>query len=919
MYVGGSATVTLTNTTLSDDAAKGGTGGGGAGGDNGGSGQGGGVYVGGTATVTLTDATLSKDTAQGGDGGSADLQGGTGGSGEGGGVYAGESATLTLTNITLSGDAARGGNGGFGFTFGSIGGDGRGGGVCVGGSATVTLTNATLSGGTAQGGAGSEGVLGQGGGGNGQAGGLFNGGTTTLRNCIVANSTSGVDVFNSGTLNGSTNLIESGSGLGGMTGTVTADPNLSSQLADYGGPTQTHALLPGSPAIDAGASGAGLPPTDQRGMFRVGGVDLGAFESQGFTLTPVAGSSPQAAAPSTPFANPLALTVTANNPAEPVDGGRVTFAAPMSGASAALSATTATIAGGQVAVSATANATLGSYLATAATVGATSVSFALTNSTRPTDISLNNTAVDENQPPGTTVGTFSTTDPDAGDSFTYALVSGVGDSDNAAFTIVGNQLQTAVTFDFEGQKFYSIRVQSKDAGGLFTEAVFTISVTNVNEAPTFVALGAPGGVTVNEGGLAFNTVTFSDPDMNLASVTASPGSLTPSPFLPGFWLWSYTPPDGPNGPTTVRLTATDSGGLTATATFPLTVTDVAPTIAISGAASGNEGAPYTLTLGAVTDPGSDTVTAYVVNWGDNSSDTYDTAVGAKTHIYSGGGTRVITVDLVDEDGPHADRANPLSVGVNATPTAVALSHDGVAENQPVGTLVGTFSTTDPDAGDTFTYALVGGDATAFTIDGNQLKAAAGFNFEAKSSYSIRVRSTDAGGLWTEKEFTVSVTDLDEAVLLGVRVQNGQRQRSRLTGLQVVFSGPVNLQLGAFQLRRGSKAVQLQEQLEMVNGQAVVTLTFRTGNLDRRALADGRYVLSIDGDRIRDAFGQPLAGLTEARFFRLYGDTNGNGLIDAVDRRRLRRLLKGDLAARRFRLLFVPATGGDLRRLDAVTR
>jgi hypothetical protein len=58
------------------------------------------------------------------------------------------------------------------------------------------------------------------------------------------------------------------------------DPKLGS-LADNGGPTLTMALLPGSPAIDAG-SAVGAPATDQRGVARPQGpgVDIGAFEFQ---------------------------------------------------------------------------------------------------------------------------------------------------------------------------------------------------------------------------------------------------------------------------------------------------------------------------------------------------------------------------------------------------------------------------------------------------------------------------------------------------------------------------------------------------------------------------------------------------------------------------------------------------------------
>ena len=92
-------------------------------------------------------------------------------------------------------------------------------------------------------------------------GGIDSSGTATLNNTIVANSPSGGDLANSSTLSGSNNLIDDGSG--GLADTIVADPLLG-PLADNGGPTQTMALLPGSPAIDAGAAGPGWT-TDQRG------------------------------------------------------------------------------------------------------------------------------------------------------------------------------------------------------------------------------------------------------------------------------------------------------------------------------------------------------------------------------------------------------------------------------------------------------------------------------------------------------------------------------------------------------------------------------------------------------------------------------------------------------------------------------
>ncbi|MDB9455172.1 DUF4347 domain-containing protein [Dolichospermum circinale] len=99
------------------------------------------------------------------------------------------------------------------------------------------------------------------------------------------------------------------------------------------------------------------------------------------------------------------------------------------------------------------------------------------------------------------------------------------------------------------------------------------------------------------------------------------------------------------------------------------------------------------------------------------------------------------------------------------PTNITLSTITIAENQALGTVVGNFTTTALDTGDTFTYSLVTGDGATdnslFTITNNQLKTNFVFDFEAKNSYSIRVRTTDQGGLFFEKQLTIGVTDLND--------------------------------------------------------------------------------------------------------------------------------------------------------------
>src|SRR5262249_56419650 len=101
----------------------------------------------------------------------------------------------------------------------------------------------------------------------------------------------------------------------------------------------------------------------------------------------------------------------------------------------------------------------------------------------------------------------------------------------------------------------------------------------------------------------------------------------------------------------------------------------APRRALSGADHVNEGATYTLSLGTITDPGQDTVTAYVIHWGDGSSDSFSGPPTGqdKTHVYADGpNSYTITVDLTDEDGTFT-AAGSKSVTVDNVAPTIALS------------------------------------------------------------------------------------------------------------------------------------------------------------------------------------------------------------------------------------------------------
>jgi VCBS repeat-containing protein len=126
----------------------------------------------------------------------------------------------------------------------------------------------------------------------------------------------------------------------------------------------------------------------------------------------------------------------------------------------------------------------------------------------PTEIVLSANSLAENNAVNATVGTLTATDVDAGSTHTFTLVSGIGDTDNSAFNVSGNALRLTGSADFEAKSSYSVRVRATDTGGLFFETAFTISVTDVNDAPTMnIRVFAAGGAKTTAGGFTVHTFT----------------------------------------------------------------------------------------------------------------------------------------------------------------------------------------------------------------------------------------------------------------------------------------------------------------------------------------------------------------------------------------------------------------------------
>jgi uncharacterized delta-60 repeat protein len=302
-----------------------------------------------------------------------------------------------------------------------------------------------------------------------------------------------------------------------------------------------------------------------------------------------------------------------------------------------------------------------------------------TANTAPTNVTISSSSLNENLPSGTTVGTFQTTDFD-NTSFTYSLVTGTGDTNNASFTIVGNELRTNAVFNYEAKSSYAIRLRTADTGGLTFDKQFTIAVNNLNEAPS----------------------------------------------------------------------------------------------------------------------------------------------------------------------------------------NITLSNSSVAENAGANSVIGTLSATDQDTGESFTFSLPSGigDNAAFNISGTSLQANASFDLETKSSYSVTVRVTDAGNLSFEKQFTVTVTDVDEippTVVSASFVVAGTVE-ANATSLTVTFSESVigGTTTSNYELRREGADGLLGNVDDQVVAISSATISGNIATLNFAALPEDVYRLTIK-DTITDAVGYALDG------------------------------------------------------------
>ena len=399
-----------------------------------------------------------------------------------------------------------------------------------------------------------------------------------------------------------------------------------------------------------------------------------------------------------------------------------------------------------------------------------------------------------------TVYTATASDADAGDTQSYSLVGG---ADIKLFSLNGAELSFSEAPDYEapadsdGDNVYAVQLRVTDSAGLAQELALSITVTNVNEAPSFTSATSTS-VSENTSGTVY-TATASDVDASDTQTYSLVGGADQELFaLNGADLSFIAAPDYESLPASgdntyeVQLRVTDSGDLSTDLSLSINVTDVneAPSFtsapASTNAAENTSGTVYTATA---QDP-EDVLLVFTISGTDADTFSISTTTSTQAEIAfstppnfeapaDSDGDNVYELTLQVTDGSTAPISQAISISVTnvnefdasfgSEPDADSATNQ-IAENATAGTAVGiTAAAVDGDAGTSISYAFAESSSTSailFSIDASSgiitLRNSNSLDFESASSHELVIVAASSDGSSATHTFTVAVTDIDEA-------------------------------------------------------------------------------------------------------------------------------------------------------------
>ncbi|MBF0631611.1 MAG: cadherin domain-containing protein [Magnetococcales bacterium] len=447
----------------------------------------------------------------------------------------------------------------------------------------------------------------------------------------------------------------------------------------------------------------------------------------------------------------------------------------------------------------------------------------------PTSVLLSAASVNENIDTAApaTIATMAAIDPDSGDTFTFSVTGG---THKDLFTVNGSNLQlkagTALNYEAMNPASLNLEITATDSGNLSLAKSFTLTVNDINEAPTNITV-SPGIIYSNVDttvAMSAGTLTVTDPDANNThTCTVSGGTDQTSFQVSGtqLQLKAGSVLNISTKPTySVEVTCTDAGNLSLAKTLTVTLQAIDRSITIAQTSiDENTSTASDISLGTLTAVGNNT---FAIAGGTDQASF--TLVGSQLYLKAGTtldyetkSSFSVLISNSDALGGYSATVTLSVNDLNEAPTNISLSNNVLPFiARPTNAAVGTLSTTDQDGNESFTYTLPDTLNGRFAILGDQLLVVE-TDTPVHGIFDLTVRVSDKGNLTFDKSFSITV--------VGFSVESIPENPGVATMLASARTTYANIYNNLARAQAGTQIIVSEEEFEnMVLGKVAQQLT-----------------------------------------------------------------------------------------------
>jgi hypothetical protein len=486
----------------------------------------------------------------------------------------------------------------------------------------------------------------------------------------------------------------------------------------------------------------------------------------------------------------------------------------------------------------------------------------------------------------------------------YTGTAALSSSDSQAL------LPAAYTFKSADQGVHTFALTLKTAGSQSITATDTssASVTGMDAGITvtppmasqFLVI-APASVTA---GAAFNvTITAADASGNAVSGYTGTVSLTSSDgqaILPANYTFTAADKGVHIFSVTLKTSGTQSITTKDTTTTSITGSDASIAVAASATpskflvvapSSATAGTAFSVTVTAANSSGQ-TVTGYAGTVTFSSSDGQAVLPGNYTFTSSDKGVHTFSVTLKTFGSQSLTAKDTKTTSITGSDAAITVSPaaaSALVVTAPTSVQQGTAFSLTATAQDAYGNTATGyGGTVTFSSSDKHAVLPGSYTFTSSDNgvhtFSVTLKTAGTQSVTVKDTKTSSISGSDSRIsVAGFTVNDGDTQQSMVTHLVYTFAAPTQVDPGAFVLLRNGKPTPIQLIVTPQPDLTTYIITFSGPGVINGSVPDGSYTLYTLHTKVSVISGPPLAQDDVNTFVRLFGDVNGDGVVNGADK------------------------------------